>query len=76
MAIPVLAIVIGLDLLFVSSNALKFIDGGWVPIAVAILLYLLMTTWQEGRKQFNWQIQKGQVPVHDFVKMIRARPPQ
>ena len=39
-AIPVLAIVIGLDLLFVSSNALKFIDGGWVPIAVAILLYL------------------------------------
>jgi KUP system potassium uptake protein len=73
--IPVLAVVIVLDVLFVSSNALKFIDGGWVPIVVALLLYLLMTTWQEGRKLLNWQIQKEQVPVHDLIKLIRARPP-
>jgi KUP system potassium uptake protein len=73
--IVVLSLVVALDLLFVSSNALKFVDGGWVPIAVAILLYLLMTTWQQGRKLLNWQIQKEQVPVHDFIKLIRTRLP-
>jgi len=64
-----------LDVIFVASNALKFIDGGWLPIAVAALVYVLMTTWQEGRRTLNWIIAKEQMPLRDFVAMIEKDPP-
>ena len=31
------------------ANLTKFADGGWFPLAFAGLLFLLMTTWKQGR---------------------------
>ena len=64
-----------LDVVFLASNALKFIDGGWLPIAAAAVVYVLMTTWQEGRRTLNWVIAKEQMPLRDFVAMIEKDPP-
>ena len=36
------------DLAFFSSNLLKFLDGGWVPLALAILVYTTMRIWHTG----------------------------
>jgi KUP system potassium uptake protein len=73
--IAALSAIAVLDVIFVASNALKFIDGGWLPIAVAALVYVLMTTWQEGRRTLNWIIAKEQMPLRDFVAMIEKDPP-
>lgn len=40
------------DLTFFASNLLKFASGGYVPVAVAAVLVLIMITWQWGRSQF------------------------
>jgi KUP system potassium uptake protein len=40
------------DLTFFASNLLKFASGGYVPVAVAAVLVLIMITWQWGRAQF------------------------
>lgn len=45
---PILVI----DLLFFASNLLKFASGGYVPVAVAAVLVVIMITWQWGRSQF------------------------
>ena len=28
---------------------LKIVQGGWVPLAIALGIFILMTTWQRGR---------------------------
>jgi KUP system potassium uptake protein len=41
---------LGVDLLFFSSNALKVVHGGWFPLLLAALLFTVMLTWDRGRK--------------------------
>lgn len=37
------------DFLFLSSNSLKIPTGGWLPLVIGIVLFLMMTTWIQGR---------------------------
>ena len=45
--VPILAV----DLLFFASNLLKFMHGGYYPVAIAAVLVAVMLTWQWGRSQ-------------------------
>jgi len=36
------------DLTFFSANLIKIAEGGWVPLLLGVLIYLLMTTWRDG----------------------------
>jgi KUP system potassium uptake protein len=64
-----------LDVLFFAANSLKFGSGGWIPVATAAVIYVLMTTWQEGRRTLNWLISKEQMPVRDFLALVEKEPP-
>jgi KUP system potassium uptake protein len=70
-----LCLIVVVEAAFFCSNLLKFDDGGWLPIAVAVLAYVLMTTWQEGRRTLNWLVAKEQMPVRDFLALIERDPP-
>jgi KUP system potassium uptake protein len=74
--IAILVLVAAIELGFFLSNMLKFGNGGWLPIAVALVAYMLMTTWQEGRRTLNWSVSKEQMPVRDFLALIEKDPPQ
>jgi KUP system potassium uptake protein len=74
-AVAVLGCIVTLELAFFLANLLKFDDGGWLPIVAAILAYVVMSTWQEGRRTLNWLIAREQMPVRDFLAMIAADPP-
>lgn len=39
-----------LELLFFCSASLKVLHGGWVPLKVGAIIYLIMSTWYWGRK--------------------------
>lgn len=73
--IALLSLVLLVELAFFCSNLLKFDDGGWLPVAVAIGIYVLMSTWQEGRRTLAWLIAREQMPVRDFMTMIEKDPP-
>jgi len=73
--IAALGVIAVLDVLFFAANSLKFADGGWIPVATAALVYVLMTTWQEGRRTLNWLISKEQMPVRDFLALVEKDPP-
>ncbi|MEJ7639325.1 MAG: KUP/HAK/KT family potassium transporter [Singulisphaera sp.] len=45
--VPILAV----DLLFFASNLLKFMHGGYYPVAIAAVLVAIMLTWQWGRAE-------------------------
>jgi len=38
-----------LDIAFLSANATKIPYGGWFPLGIAIVIYVLLTTWKSGR---------------------------
>ena len=39
-----------IDLLFLGSNSLKIVEGGWMPLAMAVLVFVVMDTWRIGRR--------------------------
>ena len=39
-----------LDSLFLAANSLKFFDGGYVPLTIGVVLFIVMVTWRWGRK--------------------------
>src|SRR5262249_9767462 len=71
----VLGVIVIVEFAFFCSNLLKFDDGGWLPIAVAVLAYVLMTTWQEGRRTLNWLVAKDQRRGRAFLTRIERAPP-
>jgi KUP system potassium uptake protein len=53
LVIAVFGIFATADLAFFSSNLLyKFLDGGWLPVVIAVVVLFLMDTWRAGRKAF------------------------
>jgi KUP system potassium uptake protein len=38
-----------IDAAFLGANATKIPYGGWVPLAIALVIYVLLTTWKAGR---------------------------
>ncbi len=74
--ISVLAIIVVLNALFVASNFLKFPDGGWLPIVIAIVVFVLMSTWSVGRRTLSWLVAREQTPLRDFLAALIKEPPQ
>ncbi|MBN1961800.1 MAG: potassium transporter Kup [Deltaproteobacteria bacterium] len=62
-------------LIFFFASSLKIPHGGWVPIAIAILLLLLMTTWKKGRNLLGARLREGMVNVSDFHELMRLERP-
>ncbi|HEX9622003.1 MAG TPA: potassium transporter Kup [Polyangiaceae bacterium] len=64
-----------LDLAFFGANAVKIMQGGWFPILVAGLIFLLMTTWRKGRMLLGERIRSELVPLDDFFELMRIERP-
>ena len=73
------ALVVGLflamDIPFLIANALKIKNGGWVPLAMAIGIYVLMTTWKRGREILAKRMQEKTVPLKMLLADLAAEPP-
>ena len=59
-----------LDLSYFSANTLKFVDGGFVPIVIALFLFYLMKTWQWGRAQLALAFSDFlKVPIRRYLEL-------
>jgi KUP system potassium uptake protein len=59
-----------IDLSFFAANALKFFQGGWLPILVGIVLFTIMTTWWRGRKMLWNQLKTKLIPFEEFRQKL------
>jgi KUP system potassium uptake protein len=39
---------LAVDAIFLSANLLKILEGGWIPLAFGVLVFIVMTTWHYG----------------------------
>lgn len=63
------------DLTFLVANALKIWHGGWVPLAIAIVLYFVMSTWKRGREILSKRMMEKTVPLKLLLADLAAEPP-
>jgi KUP system potassium uptake protein len=61
-----------LDLLFFTSNLLKVPEGGWVPLAVGLVLMAIMTSWKRGRELMLQRWKQDSLPLNSFLARLPA----
>ncbi|AHG89965.1 Low affinity potassium transport system protein kup [Gemmatirosa kalamazoonensis] len=64
-----------IDLLFLASNLLKVPHGGWVPLTIAGIVFLLMTTWKKGRDILLEHMETSSLPMDAFISDVARRKP-
>ena len=52
-SLPLLAGFLVFDLAFLGANLAKILQGAWVPLAIGIFVFALLTTWTVGRARYR-----------------------
>ena len=64
-----------IDAAFFASNSLKIAQGGWFPLAMAAALYIVMSTWKEGRLLMNRKLLADAIDLPSFLEAVFVSPP-
>ncbi|WP_024299088.1 potassium transporter Kup [Methylomicrobium lacus] len=62
-----------IDFLFLSSNSLKIPTGGWLPLVVATVLFLIITTWIKGRALLHDYLEEKHVLFEELEKELTEK---
>jgi len=74
-AIAFLAVFLTIDGAFLIANVVKIESGGWFPLAAAFVVYLMMTTWNRGRRALHTLLREGSLPIGLFLEDVKRRQP-
>jgi KUP system potassium uptake protein len=74
--IPVFLIFLILDLVFFSATLLKFFEGGWITIIIALAVLLMMLSWISGRERMLKARWNGSIKIKNFLSQIKKNPPK
>lgn len=58
-----------LEIGFVASNASKLAHGGWLPLSLGILFFIILHTWQRGQAYLAKERTDNSLPMDTFLKM-------
>jgi KUP system potassium uptake protein len=58
---------LAIDLAFFGANVVKIIEGGWVPLALALSIYIVMSTWKQGRVALGSILSEKSIPLQEFI---------
>ena len=74
-AAPLCLLFLAIDASFWGANLLKIPEGGWFPLAVAALVFALMTTWKTGRAILAQRLAASSLPWRFFLADVQEGPP-
>ncbi len=70
----VVAPLLTVDLTFYGANMLKLFTGGWVPLALAGAVAMVIVTWMRGSRIVAAKSRRDRIPMADFLASIARRP--
>ncbi len=74
--IALIAPFIVVDTTFLTANLLKVVEGGWVPLALAGGVMVVMYTWRRGTRLLAEKTRRLETPLDSLVAMLEKKPPQ
>ena len=60
------------DSTFLSSNSLKIPSGGWLPVVVGTVLFLVISIWIKGRALLLEYLEEKRVLFEDLEEKIKG----
>ncbi len=73
-SISFLSVFMLIDFLFLSSNSLKIPTGGWLPLVVGTVLFLIMTTWIKGKALLAQYLDEKRMLFEELEERIKDHP--
>ena len=64
-----------IEIIFFSSNAAKFLQGGWVPVLVALTIAATIAVWIVGRTRLAEKTRRDEVPLQFLVENLSKKKP-
>ena len=69
------AIFLAIDLSYFGANLPKIPHGGWFPLVLGLVIFVVMTTWRRGRDLVVREIKTGGLALQPFIENITEHPP-
>jgi KUP system potassium uptake protein len=73
--LPIMIAFLTIDVSLFAANVIKIWYGGWVPIAIAVGVFTLMSTWKTGRYLLTKTLNAGALPLDLFLGDVARRKP-
>ncbi|HEY4942099.1 MAG TPA: potassium transporter Kup [Rhizomicrobium sp.] len=74
LAIAVFGLLGLVDVTMLLSNMLKIPQGGWLPLAIATGVFIVMETWRIGRRAHQERIRDESMPMNLFLERADKTP--
>jgi len=65
-AVPLCVFFLSFDLVFLAANAVKILQGAWVPLVIGVVVFTLLTIWTDGRARYQRALATWSMPVEEF----------
>jgi KUP system potassium uptake protein len=64
-----------IDLSFFGANLIKVEHGGWFPLVLGLVVFIVMTTWRRGRELLLRELRQSGLALQPFIESIAEHPP-
>jgi KUP system potassium uptake protein len=69
-AVALALFLVSFDLSLFLANATKIPHGGWFPLAVGLVVFVLLTTWKRGRALLAETLRRDSMPLELFLESM------
>ena len=69
------AVFLALEGLFLAANLTKFTHGAYLPLAIGLVFFLVMMTWQRGRRLVTLRREHDEGSLSHFIDELPQRVP-
>jgi KUP system potassium uptake protein len=74
-AVALLVAMLIVDLSFFGANLLKLLDGAWVALLAAVVVFTIMTTWARGQQLLAGLVRTASPPLEEFLADVARHGP-
>ncbi|MBX9585815.1 MAG: KUP/HAK/KT family potassium transporter [Gammaproteobacteria bacterium] len=62
-----------IDSAFTIANLAKIKEGGYIPLMIAVFVYLIMWIWHRGARAVTAQLHQKLIPLNDFLSSLEDK---
>lgn len=67
-AVTTLSVLVAVDASFFLATSTKIMHGGWFPLLLGLIIFILLMTWKRGRQLVLQQMRRNSMPVDVFFR--------
>ena len=71
----VISLFLIVDLAFLIANLIKIMEGGWFPLLLGAVCFMLLMTWHQGRQILRQNAMEGGIALKGFIDALMQHPP-